>query len=98
MVRFRRRRPCTPSPPPPNYFRFRLSPDVSIAVGTMTRTPGEQNMGTPVELMVSHQAEPNQMSDYERLLGDAMKGDATLFPARIRSRPPGGSSSPCWAT
>ncbi len=67
------------APPPPNYFRFRLSPDVSIAIGTMIKDPGEQVMGTPVELMVSHQTEADEMSDYERLLGDAMKGDATLF-------------------
>jgi glucose-6-phosphate 1-dehydrogenase len=67
------------APPPPNYFRFQLSPEVSIAIGTMIKDPGEQSMGTPVELMVSHQVEADEMSDYERLLGDAMKGDATLF-------------------
>jgi len=65
--------------PPPNYFRFQLSPVVSIAIGTMIKDPGEQAMGTPVELMVSHQTEGDEMSDYERLLGDAMKGDPTLF-------------------
>jgi glucose-6-phosphate 1-dehydrogenase len=80
MVRLRRPPAMyTTAPPPPNYFRFRLSPDVSIAIGTMIKDPGEQVMGTPVELMVSHQVEVNEMSDYERLLGDAMKGDATLF-------------------
>jgi glucose-6-phosphate 1-dehydrogenase len=67
------------SPPPPNYVRFRLSPDVSIAIGTMLKSPGEQMIGHPEELIMSHHPEGDEMDAYERLLGDAMKGDATLF-------------------
>ena len=63
----------------PNYVRFRLNPDVTIAFGAMNKTPGEQMTGVPVELVLSHQSGGDEMSAYERLLGDALEGDATLF-------------------
>ncbi len=63
----------------PNYVRFRLNPDVTIAFGAMNKTPGEQMIGVPVELVLSHQPGGDEMSAYERLLGDALEGDATLF-------------------
>jgi glucose-6-phosphate 1-dehydrogenase len=72
-----------PQPPPSdNYVRFRLSPDVSIAIGACAKQPGEGMLGSPVELSVVEQAmqgKAGRMLDYERLLGDAMMGDATLF-------------------
>jgi glucose-6-phosphate 1-dehydrogenase len=66
-------------PPPPNYLRFRLSPDVAIALGALAKTPGEEMVGTPVELMASYHPTGAEMEPYERLLGDAMKGDSTQF-------------------
>jgi glucose-6-phosphate 1-dehydrogenase len=71
-----------PIPVAGNYVRFRLSPDVSIAIGACAKRPGEGMLGSPVELSVVEQAMQGQsgrMLDYERLLGDAMVGDATLF-------------------
>jgi glucose-6-phosphate 1-dehydrogenase len=65
-------------PPLPNYFRFRLSPDVTIALGTSTKVPGQAMVGKRIEL-VARQCSGDQMDSYERLLGDAMEGDATLF-------------------
>jgi len=62
----------------PNYFRFRLSPDVVIAVGARAKAPGEQMAGEHVELNVLHQ-DAEEMDAYERLIGDAMRGDLTLF-------------------
>jgi glucose-6-phosphate 1-dehydrogenase len=68
-----------------NYVRFRLSPQVVIAVGARAKRAGEGMAGHPVELSVvdedKQQSEngPPRMGDYERLLGDAMAGDATLF-------------------
>ena len=65
-----------------NYVRFRLSPHVAIALGARAKRPGEGMSGRPVELLVSDQAEQGEagrMEAYERLLGDAMAGDATLF-------------------
>jgi glucose-6-phosphate 1-dehydrogenase len=68
-------------PPLPNYFRFRLSPDVMIALGTKAKVPGEALVGERIEL-VARQCSGDEMDPYERLLGDAMKGDATLFAHR----------------
>jgi glucose-6-phosphate 1-dehydrogenase len=69
----------SPTPPPPNYLRFRISPDVEIALGVMVKVPGEEMAGTEVELLAFHHPGKEEMDAYERLLGDAMKGDATLF-------------------
>ncbi len=65
--------------PPPNYLRFRISPDVQIALGVMVMAVGEEMAGKPVELLAFHHPGKDEMDAYERLLGDAMKGDATLF-------------------
>ena len=66
-------------PTGPNYFRFRISPEASIAIGAMVMGSGEEMAGEPVELLASHHADADEMDAYERLLGEAMKGDATLF-------------------
>lgn len=62
-----------------NHVRFRLSPDVTIAIGARVKQPGEQMISVPTELRVLHQPEGDEMDAYERLLGDAMAGDGTLF-------------------
>jgi glucose-6-phosphate 1-dehydrogenase len=61
-----------------NYYRFRLSPDFVISLAARIKTPGEAMAGEEVEL-IAHEHPGDQMSPYERLLGDAMRGDATLF-------------------
>jgi glucose-6-phosphate 1-dehydrogenase len=61
-----------------NYLRFRLGPDVAIALGMRSKVPGEEMAGQDVELLAARSA-ANGALPYERLLGDAMKGDATLF-------------------
>jgi glucose-6-phosphate 1-dehydrogenase len=62
-----------------NYVRFRLSPDVTIAIGARVKQPGGQMLTEPTELKVVNRPEGDEMDAYERLLGDAMVGDATLF-------------------
>jgi glucose-6-phosphate 1-dehydrogenase len=62
-----------------NYVRFRLSPDVTIAIGARVKEPGEEMTSEPTELKVVHNPDGAEMDAYERLLGDAMEGDATLF-------------------
>jgi glucose-6-phosphate 1-dehydrogenase len=62
-----------------NHLRFRLSPEVIIALGARIKKPGEQMVSEPTELKVMHQTGADEMDAYERLLGDAMAGDATLF-------------------
>jgi glucose-6-phosphate 1-dehydrogenase len=61
-----------------NYFRFRLSPDVFISLGARTKMPGESMIGKEVELFAC-QHPVDEMLPYERLLGDAIRGDASLF-------------------
>ncbi len=71
-----------PTPSDGNTIRFRLSPVVAIALGARAKRPGEGMRGQPVELSIVESAEQGKggrMEAYERLLGDAIAGDATLF-------------------
>jgi glucose-6-phosphate 1-dehydrogenase len=62
-----------------NYLRFRISPDVAIAMGMTVMSPGERMVGAPAEMIASEQPSAEEMDAYERVLGEAMAGDATLF-------------------
>jgi glucose-6-phosphate 1-dehydrogenase len=64
-----------------NYFRFRLSPQVVIGIGAQRKHPGEAMVGEPTELSVvdTTDVKDGRLGDYERLLGDAVEGDPTLF-------------------
>src|SRR5262249_40109010 len=80
MVRFRQPPAIySSSPSPPNYFRFRISPDVEIAVGMQVLNSADHMSGRSTELMVAEHPGADEMDAYERLLHDAMLGDATLF-------------------
>jgi len=62
-----------------NYVRFRLGPDrMAVAIGARAKVPGEKMIGDETELFVCHQR-GDEMEAYERLIGDAMIGDASLF-------------------
>jgi len=63
---------------PANYFRLRLSPEVVISEGALVKRNGEQMHGEPVELVARHHS-ASEKSPYERLLGDAIRGDTSLF-------------------
>jgi glucose-6-phosphate 1-dehydrogenase len=63
---------------PQNYFRLRLSPEVVISEGALVKRNGEQMHGDAVELVARHRSE-SEKSPYERLLGDAIRGDTSLF-------------------
>jgi glucose-6-phosphate 1-dehydrogenase len=63
---------------PANYFRLRLSPEVVICTGALVKHDGEEMRGEPVELTARHQSAAEK-SPYERLLGDAVRGDPALF-------------------
>jgi glucose-6-phosphate 1-dehydrogenase len=80
MVRFRQPPAIfSAAPLPANYFRFRISPDVVIALGAQVLDSRETMAGRSTELMVTEDARADAMDAYERLLHDALKGDATLF-------------------
>jgi glucose-6-phosphate 1-dehydrogenase len=61
-----------------NYLRFRLSPNAAIALAARVKLAGEEFIGERRELYLLEQ-QPGEESPYERLLGDAMKGDGGLF-------------------
>jgi glucose-6-phosphate 1-dehydrogenase len=61
-----------------NYFRFRLQPEASIALAARVKRPGKEFVGVQRELFLGEDA-ASTMSTYERLLGDAMAGDGSLF-------------------
>src|SRR3546814_6147986 len=61
-----------------NYFRLRLSPEVVISTGVRVKRAGDDMRGEDVELTARHQ-HVDEKSPYERLLGDAIRGDAGLF-------------------
>jgi len=65
-----------------DYVRFRLTPEVGIVLGAFAKQPGEGMSGQRVELSVVSgppQGTGERLGPYERLIGDAMLGDATLF-------------------
>jgi glucose-6-phosphate 1-dehydrogenase len=67
-----------PSMASPNSVRFRLGPDVRISIGARAKRPGGAMVGEDVDLVAIQQAR-GKMNPYERLLGDAMRGDVSLF-------------------
>jgi glucose-6-phosphate 1-dehydrogenase len=78
----RLRRPPTVFPtcsPARNYLRFRISPDVTGAFGLTVMDPEDKMIGQQVEMVATRQPGANEMDAYERVLGDALAGDATLF-------------------
>jgi glucose-6-phosphate 1-dehydrogenase len=80
VVRLRRAPKIFPGcPGEPNHFRFRISPEMTIALGATVMDVDERDVGQQVELLASRRAGPEEMDAYERVLGDAMEGDRTLF-------------------
>jgi glucose-6-phosphate 1-dehydrogenase len=62
-----------------NHLRAQISPEVKIALGITVMAPGEEMIGQAAELLASRPPRADEMDAYERVLGDAMEGDATLF-------------------
>ena len=61
-----------------SHLRFRISPDISIGMGLRVKVPGEHMAGSDVELTLTEQASLDR-PPYQRLLGDAIAGNAELF-------------------
>jgi glucose-6-phosphate 1-dehydrogenase len=60
------------------HMRIRMSPDMTIGLGVRVKTPGERMVGRDVELEM-HRRGVDDMPPYERLLGDASRGNSELF-------------------
>jgi glucose-6-phosphate 1-dehydrogenase len=63
----------------PNHVRFRISPDITLAIGTNVIAPGQETVSGVAEMVGTELPRADEMDAYERVLGDAMHGDATLF-------------------
>jgi len=65
-------------PEQPNHVRFRVGPDVAIALGAHTKKPGPAMTGRDVELYVAQQ-QGDDMDAYEVLISAALIGDTSHF-------------------
>jgi glucose-6-phosphate 1-dehydrogenase len=74
------RDPSVPRPQP-NHFVFRLKPKEGVALVVQIKQPGAELVSGPVELDYSYDEHRDARDEtaYERLLGDALDGDPTLF-------------------
>ncbi len=79
VVRLRKPPTTFPITFSPNYLRLQVSPMVEIAFGMMVLGSGDDDAGQPTEMVACRQSRAGESDAYERLLGDAMAGDATLF-------------------
>jgi len=64
---------------PQNYVRMRISPEMTIALAVSTSSVSGTGPRQEVEMVATRHPEPTEMEAYERVLTDAMAGDATLF-------------------
>ncbi len=64
---------------PQNYMRFRISPEQTVAMAVSVAAEAQGGRREEVELVASRHPRPEEMEAYERVLTDAMAGDATLF-------------------
>lgn len=64
---------------PQNYMRFRISPEMTVAMAVSVTSPSGEGKREAVELVATRHPRANEMEAYERVLTDAMAGDATLF-------------------
>ena len=62
-----------------NHLRIRISPDVTVALGMMTKAAGDDLRGEADEMIAVRHPHAGDMEAYERVLRDAMAGDTTLF-------------------
>src|SRR5690606_3907451 len=62
-----------------NYLRLRLTPDLYISLQTGIKKPGEELHVEPAQLTLVSQPKEAELGPYERLLGEAMVGETTLF-------------------
>jgi glucose-6-phosphate 1-dehydrogenase len=81
MARFRRPPLTGITEPnvPQNYMRFRLSPEMTVAMAVSVTSLADEGKRRAVEMVASRHPRPTEMEAYERVLTDAMVGDATLF-------------------
>jgi glucose-6-phosphate 1-dehydrogenase len=65
--------------PPPNYFRFRVTPTLVLAIGAFVKVSGRRFGGESVELVITEHTDPMEVGAYEELLTDAVMRQAARF-------------------
>jgi glucose-6-phosphate 1-dehydrogenase len=63
----------------PNCLHLRISPEILFALRMNVLGPAEPTQGEAVEMVACRYPPSDEPSAYERVLTDAMQGDATLF-------------------
>jgi glucose-6-phosphate 1-dehydrogenase len=63
----------------PNYCRMRISPDIAFGICMNTISADDEKVSLPQEIMGGRYPRAGEVDAYERVLGDAMTGDSTLF-------------------
>jgi glucose-6-phosphate 1-dehydrogenase len=66
-------------PLPSNHLRFRVTPNLQIAIGALVKKTGERLEGDQVELLISEESDPTELGAYGELLHDAIEGDSARF-------------------
>jgi len=80
MIRFQRSPNCYSGlATAPNHLRFRISPAVQFAMGMLVMTDDDTMIGSVKELAGTPAPIADEKDAYERVLTDAIDGDATLF-------------------
>jgi glucose-6-phosphate 1-dehydrogenase len=62
-----------------NYFRFRVNPEMTIAVGATVMAAGEGMKREQVEMVATHHPPGGEADAYELVLADAMAGETAVF-------------------
>jgi glucose-6-phosphate 1-dehydrogenase len=65
--------------PAPNYVRFRVTPNLVIAIGALVKKPGDEMEGSATELLATEHLDTSEPTAYEELLDDAMHGNSAFF-------------------
>jgi glucose-6-phosphate 1-dehydrogenase len=63
----------------PNHLRFRISPDMELAIGANVMSHSQEMSAETAEMMAARHPQSGDVLDYELVLGDAMKGDRSIF-------------------
>ena len=65
--------------PHPNHIRFRLNSDTGVTFGLQVKQAGEDLVAEDADLEMSFSHDERRREAYQRLLEDAMEGDARRF-------------------
>ncbi len=79
IVKLKQSPPLFTDRPGHNYCRFRVTPNLEIAVAAQVKIPGDEMLGKMTELMATEGDDPVEMQAYVELLDDAMRGNQLRF-------------------